>query len=138
MGRIVCDVARKRVRKCVGVELYEPLCEIAQRNSTRLRGKKSPIEIVCDDAARADLSQGTIYFMFNPFGAETMRDVIANIHESLSENPRAITICYYNAMYEPILAHGGWLEMYYNFTTAGGLRVSFWRNRRADEGRLSA
>lgn len=133
MGRIVCDFARKRVRKCVGVELFGPLCEIARKNADRLRGRKSRIEIICDDAAKADLSDGTIYFMFNPFGPATMRDVIGNIQRSLSRNPRPITICYYNAMHEPVLEDGGWLEMYYHFHTAGGLRVSFWRNRHVEE-----
>lgn len=132
MGRILCVVARQRVRKCVGVELLEPLCEMARKNAGRLRGKKSPIEIICGDAARADLSDGTVYFMFNPFGPETMRDVIGNIQRSLSRNPRAIIIVYYNALYELALETGGWLERYHHFDTAGGLRVSFWRNRRLE------
>lgn len=129
MGRIVCDVARSHVKKCVGVELFEPLCEIARKNAGRLRGRKSPIEIICNDAAKADLSDGTVYFMFNPFGPDTMRDVIENIHRSLSPNPRAITICYYNALYDAVLADGDWLERYHQFHTAGGLKVSFWKNR---------
>ena len=131
-GRILCVLARKRVRKCVGVELFEPLCEMARKNAARLRGRKSPIEVICDDAAKADLSEGTIYFMFNPFGPATMRDVIGNIHTSLLYNPRTITVVYYNALYEPVLEAGGWLERYYHFDTAGGLRVSFWRNRRLE------
>ena len=134
MGRILCVFARQRVRKCVGVELFEPLCEIARKNADRLRGRKSPIEIICDDAARVDMSDGTIYLMFNPFGPETMRDVIENVQRSLSTNPRAITIVYYNALYESVLEVGSWLERYYDFHTAGGLRVSFWKNRRCRKG----
>ncbi len=71
MGRIVCVAARKTVRKSIGVELLEPLCEIAHRNATLLRGRKASIQIVCGDATTVDLSEGTIYFMFNPFGART-------------------------------------------------------------------
>src|SRR5258708_3924112 len=29
-GRIVCVMSRKRVRKCVGIELFESLCETAR------------------------------------------------------------------------------------------------------------
>ena len=79
MGRIVCAVARKRLRKGIGMELSEPLCQIARRNAMKLRGRKAPIEMVCGDASTADLREGTIYFMFNPFGADTMRDTPENI-----------------------------------------------------------
>ena len=72
MGRILCVVAREPVRKCVGVELLESLCQIARRNAISLRGRKAPIQIVCGDATTVDLSEGTIYFMFNPFGGETL------------------------------------------------------------------
>ena len=127
-GRIVCVVSRRRLRKCVGVELFEPLCDVARKNASQLRGKKSPIEIICDDAARANMSDGTIYFLFNPFGPGTMRDFIRNVYTSLSSNPRAITIIYYNAVYESILEAEGWLERYRHFHTARGLSVSFWRS----------
>lgn len=137
MGRILCVIARRHLRKCVGVELFEPLCEVARRNADRLRGRKSPIEIICEDAAKANLSDGTIYFMFNPFGPDTIRDVIENIRRSLSNNPRTVTIVYYNARHEPALEAGNWLEQFYQFATAGGLRVSFWRNRRLEEAKLS-
>jgi hypothetical protein len=45
----------------------------------KLRGRKAPIEIVCGDASTADLGEGMIYFMFNPFGADTMGDTLENI-----------------------------------------------------------
>jgi precorrin-6B methylase 2 len=79
MGRIVCAAARKRLRKCTGVEMSEPLCQIARCNAMKLRGRKAPIEIVCGDAPTADLGEGTIYFMFDPFGADTIRDTLENI-----------------------------------------------------------
>jgi hypothetical protein len=74
--------------KCIGVELLAPFCEIARRNAAGLRGRKAPIQIVCGDAATAELSEGTIYFMFNPFGADTLRDTLENIRGSLSQEPR--------------------------------------------------
>lgn len=41
MGRMLCVVARQRIRKCVGIELLEPLCEEAKRNALRLRAEVS-------------------------------------------------------------------------------------------------
>jgi len=127
-GRVICLVARTTVEKCVGIELLKPLCEVATRNALRLRGKRAKIEIVCSDAASADLCEGTIYFMFNPFGAATLSDTLENIFTSLTRNPRQIKIVYYNAVHEPVLKGCPWLEKFHEFRTIGELRVTFWRS----------
>jgi predicted RNA methylase len=129
MGRIVCVAARGPVRKCIGVELLEPLCEIARRNAASLRGRKATIQIVCGDATTVDLSEGTIYFMFNPFGADTLRDTLENIRGSLSQKPRAIKIAYYNAQFVAVLEALEWLVKVRELETFGGHRVTFWENR---------
>jgi len=134
MGRILCVVAREPVRKCVGVELLEPLCQIARRNAISLRGRKAPIQIVCGDATTVDLSEGTIYFMFNPFGGETLRDTLENIRCSLSQKPRAIRIAYYNSKYQSVLEALRWLVKVHEFDTFGGHRVTFWENRHWQDG----
>ena len=127
-GRILCVMAQNPFKKVVGVELFEKLCEIAKQNAICMRGRKAPIEIICGDAALTDLSEGTVYFMFHPFGPDTLRDVIVNIKNSLLRNPRRIIIVYYNAIHEDILKSCEWLQMFYLFYTATGRRVSFWRN----------
>jgi SAM-dependent methyltransferase len=134
MGRILCIMARRRLRKCVGVELSEPLCQIARRNALKLRGRKAPIEIVCGDAATANLADGTIYFMFNPFGAETLRDTLQNIRDTLSVKPRAIKVVYYNSVHESVLATLDWLERVGHIDSFGGQRITFWRIRHSDAG----
>jgi precorrin-6B methylase 2 len=128
-GRMLCVMARKRLRKCVGIELFEHLCETASQNAQRLRGRRSPIQVVCGDAAKADLSDGTIYFMFNPFGIRTMRDVLDNIERSLSLKPRRLSIAYHNALHEKAFAERSWLEQYDSFRSLKGTAVTFWRNR---------
>jgi predicted RNA methylase len=128
MGRILCVAARKPLRKCIGVELLGPLCEIARRNAASLRGKKAPVQIVCGDATTTDLSEGTIYFMFNPFGPDTLRDTLENIRDSLSQKPRAIKIAYYNAQFAGVLEALGWLVKVREYETFGGHRVTFWEN----------
>ena len=127
-GRMLCLMARRRMRKCVGIELFASHCEAARRNTERLRGRKSPVEIICEDAAKADLSDGTIYFMFNPFGVGTMRDVLDNIGRSLSRNPRRLSIAYHNALHDAVLAERSWLEKYHSFRSLQGAAVSFWKN----------
>jgi SAM-dependent methyltransferase len=134
LGRILCVMARRAVRRCVGVELVESLCKLARDNARRLRGRRTEIEILCEDCAKADLGNGTIYVMFNPFGPETLRDVLENIGGSLSNHPRSVQIVYYNAVHEDLMKSAGWLEPFHAFHTASGLRVSFWRSRQATAG----
>jgi SAM-dependent methyltransferase len=129
MGRILCVAAQQPVRKCVGVELQEPLCEIARRNAASLRGRKAPIEIVRGDATTADLSDGTIYFMFNPFGPETLRDTLANIRGSLSHNPRDIKVVYYHSKYQSVMDDMKWLVKVHAFESFGGHPVTIWGNQ---------
>jgi SAM-dependent methyltransferase len=135
MGRILCVVAQKPVRKCVGVELLEPLCQIARQNATRLRGKKAHIQIVRGDATTVDLSAGTIYFMFNPFGPETLRDTLENIRCSLSQQPRAIRIVYYHSKYQFVFEGLAWLVKAHEFDRFGGHPLTIWENRRSEDGR---
>lgn len=128
MGRFLCVISRWPIKRCVGVELFEPLCEIAKINALRVRGRKARIDIVCEDCAKADLSEGTIYYMYNPFGLETMHDVIENIHHSVLREPRRVTIAYHNAMHDEVLRACDWLQLTKSFRTAGGTRVGFWRH----------
>jgi len=130
-GRIVCVAARSPFKQCIGVEVSEALCDDARRNARRLNGRRAPIEIICADAATADLSTGTVYFMFNPFGADTLRDTVENIKRTLETEPRAIRILYYNCVCESVLANAGWLTKTLEYDTYGGLRVSLWKNSRS-------
>ena len=129
MGRILCVMARHPLRKCIGVELSEPLCQIARRNAAKLRGRKAPIEIVCGDATTADLGDGTIYFMFNPFGAESLRDTLENLRNSLLRKPRPVRLVYYNSTFEHEFESVGWLEKIRHFNSFGGHRITLWRSR---------
>jgi precorrin-6B methylase 2 len=128
-GRIVCSAARFRLRRVVGIELSRTLCDRADRNARRLRGRKSPIEILCQDAATADLSDGTVYFMFNPFGNDTLRDVLANIANSIKVNPRPIVITYFNPKGAELLDACDWLTRAHEFTNMTGGKVLSWRTR---------
>jgi SAM-dependent methyltransferase len=129
MGRVICVAARLRMKKCVGIELSGWLCETARRNAMRLRGRRSTIEVICGDAATTPLADGTIYFLFNPFGPETLFDTLTNIKNSLMVNPRTIRIVYYNATHARIFEESGYLNKLHEFITLGGLAVTFWINQ---------
>ena len=127
-GRIVCMFARWSLRRCVGVELSRELCEVAEANSQRLRGRRTPIEIVCQDAARADLGDGTIYVLFNPFGPDTMKEVLGRIERTLVASPRAVRIVYMNDRHRRAMERCEWLTEFHTMRTLTNRRISFWRN----------
>jgi SAM-dependent methyltransferase len=127
-GRLICMAARWPVKKCVGVEISEDYCRIARQNALRMRGRKAPIEIVCGDAAQVDLSTGTVFYLFNPFGKETLAAVLANIEASMHHNPRRVRVVYANPVHQNVLATCGWLTKFHEFDSLRGWHVSFWRN----------
>lgn len=129
MGRVLCLAAQYPMRKCVGVDINERLCEIARRNAAGLRSRKAPIEIVCGDAARIDVSEPTIYFLFNPFGPQTLRDTLEAIRGSLAGNPRSIRIVYYHSKYRSAVDDLRWLAPAREFPSFGGHPVVIWENR---------
>lgn len=128
MGRVLCVIARQELKRCVGIELFEPLCRIARSNAATMRGRKTPIEIVCGDAATADYAGGTIYWMFNPFGKQTMALTLERIRESLRMEARPITIVYYNTCHESVFMQARWLHRIREMKAPGGQRITFWRN----------
>ncbi|NOZ61323.1 MAG: class I SAM-dependent methyltransferase [Calditrichaeota bacterium] len=127
-GRILCLMAQLPFKKVIGIEIRPDLCEVARSNAERSRGKKCPIEIVCGDASVMDYSEGTYFFMFNPFGEKTMSDVLLSIKNSLKSHPRQIRLIYYNAVHESLFEKSEWLVHYHHFFTATDRKVSFWRN----------
>lgn len=129
MGRLLCASATHRVLRCVGVELVPELCEIARQNAERMRFRKTRIEIRCDDCATTDLGDGTVYLLFNPFGARTLRAVLDNIAASLEKNMRPIRIAYSRPLEEAELASTKWLSKTSEFSTLFGNRVSIWSNQ---------
>lgn len=110
-GRVLCYVARKRVAKVVGVELSRAFADKSEANARKLRGRISPIEVRCADATEVDYSGGTIFYLANPFGAETMRSVLAKIHQSAVSHPRPMCFLYYNPVHTAVFQASGWLKL---------------------------
>jgi SAM-dependent methyltransferase len=93
-GRFICCAALQHIKKCVGVELSKELGELARINATHLRFRKAPIEIINADASELDYTEGTIFALFNPFGAETLAAVLDRIRLSVVRFPRKVRFIY--------------------------------------------
>jgi predicted RNA methylase len=108
-GRQVFFMGLQKLKKVIGLEIDPKLYAIAKWNLRNLRKNKSPIEIFNIDASDFDLSEVTIFFMFNPFGSTILERVLNNIRQSLSVKPRCIRIIYYSPQYKALLDKQDWL-----------------------------
>jgi len=127
-GRVICHFAQQPVRKVVGIEISEHLCDIARLNVSKLRNKRAPVEIINGDAAVTDLSSGTIYYMNNPFGATTLRAVLKNIERSHKQVTNGVTIIYMNAQFAAVFDEFPWLEIVADYRRFCRQRVTIYRD----------
>jgi len=128
-GRVLCCAARWRMKLVVGVDLSPELCANARSNAQRMRWRRTRIHVRCEDAAAADISDGTIFFMFNPFGAATLRDFLNNIHSSLEVSPRRVVIVYCNPVHAGQVDSCNWLSRFDGLKTLSGGKVVLWQNQ---------
>jgi SAM-dependent methyltransferase len=138
-GRILCVASRTNLKRIRGIDISAQLCETAKRNADSCRGKRTEVEVLCDDICNVSIDDGTVYFLFNPFVGETMKLFLEKLKETYVTSPRTIRVVYYNPYFESLFLAQHWLEKYYEFTTISGNRMTFWRtfSRIADEPMLS-
>jgi SAM-dependent methyltransferase len=109
-GDLVWHVATgRKIKKVIGIELFHKYAVVAKKNRTGRR-QLSPVEIVEGNVADVDLCEGTVYYMFNPFGEKTLRRVLENIKKSYLSKPRGIRILYYNPAFAHVLDRTDWLQ----------------------------
>ena len=108
-GRAIFLAGTKRLKKIIGVEIVKEVLEMTQDNLKKLKLNRTPIEIIHGDACNLDVREGTVFFMFNPFGEKTFTKVMENIRQSLKSNPRKIRIAYYVPGCRNLLDAQDWL-----------------------------
>lgn len=95
-GKVLLVAAECGVAKIRGVEFARELCQIARANWEKLRvktGSTSEVEVIDADAGAYPIRPDeTTFFLFNPFGAEVLARVLANIAHSVRRHPRRVRI----------------------------------------------
>jgi len=109
MGRVLCMAARYPLRKCIGVEYVPSLASIAERNLAHVRGRRAPAEVWVGDAGEFAYTEGTVFYLYNPFGEQTLRRFIERVHQSLLTRRRPIRIIYQSPYQSHVLDECGWL-----------------------------
>ena len=111
-GRAVMMASELPFRKAIGVELHASLATIAKANAAIWSGSghaTCPIEILCQDATEFTFPPGPcVLYLFNPFTAPVMKQVIHRIQAEFAERPGTLDLLYFNPVTADLLdAHSG-------------------------------
>lgn len=134
-GRVACCASFYPVREVIGIDDVPELCEVAEKNLSRVRGRLAPARILRGRAEQFDYAAGTVVYMFHPFGPQTLSAVLARVELGLLRNPRDLRVVYVNPVHESVLWETDWLELYDRWPSHRRLwtevlhPVSFWRLR---------
>ena len=126
-GRALSHFARLRVNGVIGIEISPELSAIAEGNMRRLRGKKAPTRIINTDAVLADFSEGSVFYMFNPFGEKTLHSVLKKLELSHKKSRKKLTIIYVNPKFSSVFDYFPWLEKTHDTTSFAGLRTVIYK-----------
>ncbi|MGR3660045.1 MAG: class I SAM-dependent methyltransferase [Paracoccaceae bacterium] len=108
-GRVLCMASRTGAGRVIGVEQDPDFLDVARENLDAMPGKHAKVELFEGLAQDFDFSDATVVFLFNPFGAKTLEQVLDLLAASLKENPRPLRIVYVNPVHEAVLHQTPWL-----------------------------
>ena len=102
--------ARTEAGRVVGVEQDEGFLSVARANLDTMRGVQAQVDFLHGLAQDFDFDTTSVVFLFNPFGAKTLAEVMDLLHASLVRAPRRLRIVYVNPVHEQVLETCTWLE----------------------------
>ena len=108
-GGAALTLSRAGFAEVIGVELSDPLVQVARRNAERL-GSRNVRFVQGNAALFQDYDRVTHIFMYNPFPCEVMKHVIVNLEASLKRVPRRMTIVYRKPLCNEVILASGRFE----------------------------
>jgi SAM-dependent methyltransferase len=104
-GRPLLVASEFPFRDILGVELSAPLSGVTQRNADIIANRfplRTKVRVAVGDASTYPLPAGNlVIFLYNPFKAELVANVVAGVEAALAQESRSIYIVYYN----PVAGH---------------------------------
>jgi SAM-dependent methyltransferase len=104
-GRPLLVASEFPFRDIIGVDLSQPLAQVARRNAAIIANRfpaRTSIRVAVGDASNYPLPPGNlVIFLYNPFHAELIANVVAGVEAALAAESRSIYVIYYN----PIAGH---------------------------------
>ncbi len=105
LGKVTMLVHLLSGAHCIGVEYQPDFCTYAREQAHALN--LSGVTYLNADARHADYADGTVFFLFNPFGGIIFDTVLEKLHKEAQK--REIRICSYGSSSQP-LSELSWLE----------------------------
>jgi SAM-dependent methyltransferase len=113
-GRTLLMASDYPFRKVVGAEIIPELHEIAVQNLARYESEQQKcfaLEAWLGDAREFPLPpEPMVLYLFNPFPADILRDVLLRLQQSLGEIPRETYVIYHNLIHEDVFQSMGFLR----------------------------
>ncbi len=112
-GRAMCVAAAYGAKKITGIDFSKELCKAATKNLELYRQRFPDLvcQVLNNDAFYYDIPpDADCIFMFNPFDEVIMSGVIENIIISLEQNPRSMTVIYFNPLEKQLFTAAGFRE----------------------------
>ena len=118
-----------------GIELSKEISEIAIRNFTKL--KKQRWQIFNGDAIiYKDYNAYSMLYLYYPFREEIMRQVVANIHSSLSGREQEMLVIYNNPVCHEVIVKDGVFCKQREYPNGYGDRIFVYSNKDLQHSRL--
>jgi precorrin-6B methylase 2 len=109
-GRVLRMALHCAVGVAVGVELDAGFLEAARSNLEGSGSDSDRYSLFHGLVQDFNFDSATVLFLFNPFGAKTMREMLDRVAASLRRRPREVRIVYVNPVEEAVLAETPWLR----------------------------
>ncbi len=104
-GRPLLVASEFSFQDIIGVDLSSPLAQVARRNARIIANRfpaRTPVRVAVGDASNYPLPPGNlVIFLYHPFHAELIANVVAGVEAALATESRSIYVIYYN----PIAGH---------------------------------
>lgn len=104
-GRPLLVASEFPFRDIIGVDLSSPLAQVARRNARIIANRfpaRTSVRVAVGDASNYPLPPGNLaIFLYSPFHAELVANVVAGVEAALATEARSIYVIYYN----PIAGH---------------------------------
>jgi len=117
-GRTLLLASDYPFRRILGIELLPALHQIAQENLQKYSNESQKcfaLESICADATAFPFpARPTVLYLFNPFPEPGLRRTLANLEQSLQQNPRPVYVLYHNPLLENVIGASA------AFTKVGG------------------
>ncbi len=113
-GRALLVASEFPFKKIVGVELSAPLHDIAQENVRRYQPDTQQCKtfsLHCMNATDYVFGpEPEVLFLFDPFGRDVLRRVLANLEASFNAAPREVYVVYVFPQFEALLQESSYLK----------------------------